>query len=327
VLETLVGDEHTVRSALAQLDRQLEKLCRIDPELTETQALLDSAGIRIDEAVQNLRRYMEHIALDPARLAALDQLIGQLHDCARKHRTAIDELPALAERLQQELDTLDQSEQQLDALADTVATQQAAFLQQAQQLGKSRRAAATALGETVTESMQELGMKGGLFQVLCSTDDTQATRHGINRIQFAVAANPGQTPAALSAVASGGELSRISLALRTATANCGRIPTLIFDEVDAGIGGATAEIVGQLLRKLGAHRQVICVTHLPQVAAQAHRHFKVQKSSDGKSTEARISALNESARSEEIARMLGGVNITEQTRRHADEMIARARGG
>lgn len=324
LLGALADEEPAISSSLAQLNQQLIKLAQTDPALAETQALLDSAGIQIDEAVQNLRHYIDQVALDPARLADLDQLIGQLHDCARKHRAEIHQLPALAEQLQSEFDALDQSEQQLDTLEQAVTEQWAAYLKLAKALSKSRQQAAKKLSKTVTESMQQLGMQGGVFQAQCQAQAEQAARHGIDQVQFEVAANPGQSPAPLNAVASGGELSRISLAIQVATADCGQVPTLIFDEVDVGIGGAVAEIVGQLLCNLGGRRQVLCVTHLPQVAAQAHQHYRVQKSTDGRSTQTQISELDTEKRTEELARMLGGVDITDQTRRHANEMIARA---
>jgi DNA repair protein RecN (Recombination protein N) len=169
--------------------------------------------------------------------------------------------------------------------------------------------------------MQELGMHGGNFQVACESDDSLITRHGIDRIAFMVAANPGQETAPLAEAASGGELSRISLAIQVATAKFGKTPTLIFDEVDVGIGGAVAEIVGKLLRRLGEDRQVLCVTHLPQVAAQAHHHLQVRKRNAKGSTETSIRMLDPERRVEEIARMLGGVRITEQTLAHAREML------
>ena len=326
LLEALSEGEQDIGSLLGSLSHRLGELAALDERLAEARDLLDSASIQVDEAAQSLRHYADAIEIDPQRLQQLDGQLGQLHDAARKHRVEIDALPGLFEQLQAELDQLQHADQQLDALDGEVEKLQTTFDQQAGKLSKARAKAAARLARTVSDSMQTLGMQGGRFLVDCQSDASQASRHGIDNIQFLVAANPGQPPAPLAAVASGGELSRISLAIQVATADCGEVPTLIFDEVDVGIGGAVAEIVGQLLRRLGSERQVLCVTHLPQVASQAHRHYRVSKMSDGATTETRIEALDEDSRVSEVARMLGGVDITEQTLKHAGEMIERAQG-
>jgi len=324
LLSALSEGEQDIASLLASLGNQLRELAALDNRLDEVRDLVESAGIQVDEAAQSLRHYTESIEVDPQHLQEVDSQLVKLHDAARKHRVDIAELPALAEQLQTELETLRNADQAMDELDGMVEELQKSYDQHAAKLSKARAKAADKLGKTVTDGMQELGLAGGKFSISCETQADTPSRHGVDKIQFLVAANPGQPAGALSAVASGGELSRISLAIQVATANCGEVPTLIFDEVDVGIGGAVAEIVGQLLRRLGNQRQVLCVTHLPQVASQAHQHYRVHKMSDGETTETRIEQLDASSRISEVARMLGGVDITEQTLRHAGEMIERA---
>lgn len=326
-LDRLTEGDPSMRGLLADVDQLLATLGAIDPALGETRELIESAAIQIDEAATNLRHYEGALDPDPARLAELDGRLSRLHDLARKHRVAPEELGELRNALREEATTLrdaDNSLTQLEAGRDQAA---AAYAAAAATLSDARSATAARLAGTVTASLQELGMQGGVFDVAVTPQPDRPSLHGIDQVRFLVAANPGQQPGALNDVASGGELSRISLAIQVATANCARVPTLIFDEVDVGIGGATAEIVGQLLRRLGSDRQVLCVTHLPQVASQAHQQLRVVKRSDGSTTETRIDTLAEPDRVDEIARMLGGVSITEQTRRHADEMIRQARLG
>ncbi len=324
LLQALSDGEQDVSSLLGSLSNQLGELAALDTQLEEARELIETAAIQVDEATQSLRHYADRIQIDPQRLQEIDTQLGKLHDAARKHRIEIAELPSLAERMQTELDELRNADQALDQLDDRIESLQKTYDQHAGKLSKARARAARKLSDTVTKSMQQLGMKGGSFSIACEPNDDSPSRHGIDNIQFLVAANPGQPAGALSGVASGGELSRISLAIQVATADCGEVPTLIFDEVDVGIGGAVAEIVGQLLRRLGGQRQVLCVTHLPQVASQAHHHYRVHKMSDGETTETRIEKLDDTSRVSEVARMLGGVDITEQTLKHAGEMIERA---
>ena len=324
LLYTLSDGEQDIASLLGSLSNQLGELAALDSHLDEARELIESASIQVDEATQSLRHYADKIQIDPQRLQEIDTQLGKLHDAARKHRITIAELPKLAQRMQAELDELRNADHALDQLDAQLETLQKTYDQHATKLSKARAKAAKKLSDTVTTSMQQLGMKGGSFSVACESHSDSPARHGTDRIQFLVAANPGQPVGALSGVASGGELSRISLAIQVATADCGEVPTLIFDEVDVGIGGAVAEIVGQLLRRLGNQRQVLCVTHLPQVASQAHQHYRVNKISDGETTETHIEKLDQSSRVSEVARMLGGVDITEQTLKHAGEMIQRA---
>lgn len=324
VVAMLGDEEQSVQQIVGRAVHLLDDLCELDATLGETRELLESANIQIDEALTSLRHYQDRIELDPERLQAVDDQLGRLHDAARKHRVEPEQLITLLDELRIEADTLNNADSNLRALEKQLDAQQQAYFDNAEKLSKARKKTAKTLSKIVSESMQTLGMKGGKFEVVCVSDREKAAATGIDQIRFEVTANPGQPLATLSAVASGGELSRISLCIQVATANCGPVPTLIFDEVDVGIGGAVAEIVGQLLRQLGSERQVLCVTHLPQVAAQAHQQLRVHKMTDGKTTETRIDTLDDAARVDEVARMLGGVDITDQTRRHALEMIALA---
>ncbi len=324
LLMMLSDDEPSLRQSLAEATQRLSQLAALDPALGDTAELLETAGIQIDEAAGNLRHYRDRIEPDPQRLQQIDDHLGRLHDIARKHRVKPAELAELLQKLRDEADALQNVDNELAALGQALVEKEAAYFTAATALSAARRGAAEALSRIVTDSMQHLGMQGGRFRVACEAQTGQATPQGLDQVLFTVAANPGQPEGGLADVASGGELSRISLAIQVATANCGSVPTLIFDEVDVGIGGAVAEIVGQLLRRLGQDRQVLCVTHLAQVASQANQQLRVQKSTDGKTTETRIDVLDDDARVDEVARMLGGVKITKQTRRHADEMIRRA---
>ena len=326
VLAALDDDEPSIRSSLDHAGGVLTTLAELDPSLVEARDLLETAGIQIEEAVGVLRRYQDRVELDPERLQQVDAQLGGLHDAARKHRVDPDKLMDLLQRLRDEAQALANADHDLIRLQHAVDETEKAYLNAAARLSTARRKAAEALSGTVTASMQTLGMRGGRLRVACEADNQRPGPSGIDRVTFLVAANPGQPEAPLSDVASGGELSRISLAIQVATANCGSVPTLIFDEVDVGIGGAVAEIVGQLLRRLARDRQVLCVTHLPQVASQAHHQLRVHKMTDGKTTETGIDCLDDDARVDEVARMLGGIDITEQTRRHALEMIERAQG-
>jgi len=230
-------------------------------------------------------------------------------------------------QLQQELDQLDNADTHLATLKQQVETLWNAYLTQANGLSNSRQDAARRLGTQVSEGMRSLGMPNGLLAVEVTVlDEAKASVNGLDQIEFLVSANPGQPPKPLAKVASGGELSRISLAIQVATASCTQVPTLIFDEVDVGIGGGIAEIVGRLLRQLGNTQQVLCVTHLPQVASQGHQHLLVEKGSNGQETHTSLGRLEGDSRVSEIARMLGGVEITSHTLNHAREMVERVHG-
>lgn len=322
VLQRLAEAEPSIADQLRAAGSDLMDLASIDPALAEPRDLLETAAINADEAASSLRHYLDALEIDPGARDAVEIRIAQIHDLARKYRVKPVELPdALAAR-QAELTDLEQADLRL---GDLQASRDAAlqrFTEQAHALGAARRAAGERLGQTVTEAMQQLGMTGGRFAIEIETlGPERAGTGGLERIAFLVSANPGQPLQPLAKVASGGELSRISLGIQVATAECGSVPTLVFDEVDVGIGGGVAEIVGRLLRRLGDSRQVLCVTHLPQVAAQAHQQLRVRKETLDGQTFTRIETLDAAARVDEIARMLGGTKITERTRDHAGEML------
>ena len=322
VLAQLHADEEQdIQSALASCEQQLSELLDYDPALAACHELIAAALIQLQEASSQLRAYRDGVDMDDTRLEALNQRIATTQDLARKHRVEIPELIELGVALNRELNELQGDDYDLDALQQALARQREAYDFSATQLSRKRQQTAALLSEQISRVMQELGMSGGSFVI-----DVQAggepTAQGVDDIRYLVSANPGQPPKSLARVASGGELSRISLAIQVIMSETSQIPTLIFDEVDSGVGGGVAEIVGRKLRLLGRERQVLCVTHLPQVASQAHQHFRVEKSTDQQQTTTTVFALDDAERLEEVARMLGGVQITAQTRAHASEMIA-----
>ena len=318
-------DQIALAPSLAQAISLLEALSEHDARLGAIVTLLGEAAIRIDEAASQLHQYLDNLELDPQRLQWIDQRIAAVHDLARKHKVRPEELPNVLERLAMELGDIENHEVNLETLDRDLASAHAAYFEIARSVSASRQTAAKRLAGEVRKQMQGLGMPGGEFEIrLAGLDDSQATATGLEQAEFLVSANAGQAPRPLSKVASGGELSRISLALQVATARIGRIPTLIFDEVDVGIGGGVSEVVGLQLRALGAQRQVICITHLPQVAAQGNHHMQVSKRTQDGLTITRIAALPEKERVREIARMLGGMEITRQTLALATDMLERA---
>ena len=323
VLHILADDENAALIAgLEQTATQLLRLRGFDASLANACEALQSAAIAAREAGSELRDYMETLSLDPQRLEEISDRLAALHDQARKHHIAPDALPSLLADLQTELHTLENADVQLDAAARELAATEASFKASAERLSASRQKAAKRLAKLVTENMHQLGMKEGRFDVAFEPQEGFAAT-GLERVEFQVSANPGQPLQSMAKVVSGGELSRISLAIQVIIAGLGRIPTLIFDEVDVGIGGGIAEIVGRLLRSLSAERQVLCVTHQPQVASLAHHHLQVSKQTAKKTTQTDVSPLTPEGRVGEIARMLGGLEITEQTLSHAREMIER----
>jgi len=317
------GEPLSAHGLLSQSAQGLEELLPLDGRLGPIVELLTTALIQVREASDELRHYGHGIDLDPQRLAWVEQRLADIDALARKHRLPPAELTALLGRLQAELNELDNSEFRQEELARQVEQALQAYRQSAGKLSARRAAAAAELGSRVSVAMGGLGMPGGHFEVALAGQQKPSAR-GMETVEFLVSANPGQPLAPLGKVASGGELSRISLAIQVIAAHGADIPTLVFDEVDTGIGGGVAEVVGRQLRALGESRQVLCVTHLPQVAAQAHHHLQVSKRSDGQATRAQVTVLDENARVEEIARMLGGVELTDKTRLHAQEMIERA---
>jgi len=327
LLERLYDGESSVHGQLGHAMANLGKLVGFDASLGEVHELLEGAAIQVEEATSSLRQYLDGLDLDPALAEQVESRLAQVHDLARKYRVYPQSLPETLERLLNERDALESDDIAVGVIAEERDSAHAAFLTRAKKLSALRTSAAERLSATVTASMQELGMAGGQFQAAVSTvDANSADVHGLDRVELLVSANPGQPLQPLAKVASGGELSRISLCIQVAAAECTSIPTLVFDEVDVGIGGAVAEIVGRLLRTLGTRRQVLCVTHLPQVAAQAHNHLQVLKHSRGDQTYTEIKQLSTDNRRREIARMLGGMEITEKTLAHAKEMIEQSEG-
>lgn len=322
LLQHLYEDGESVQSVLSRAVSDLDELLEYASDLQETRGLIEGAAIQVQEAASGLRDFVEGLELDPGRLQQVEQRLSEIHDTARKYRIEAERLPARLAEILGEIETLTQAEQTLEQIEAEVEALQEQYLLEAQDISRLRGEAGARLAETVSTSMHTLGMGGGRFTVeLAPIDPDKATASGLDNVEFLVSANPGQPLRPLAKVASGGELSRISLAIQVATARCGHVPTLIFDEVDVGIGGGVAEIVGQLLRRLGSERQVLCVTHLPQVAAQAHHHLQVKKSAHRGQTHTGILSLSEEGRVEEVARMLGGVEITQRTRDHAREML------
>jgi DNA repair protein RecN (Recombination protein N) len=305
-----------------QLDRLVSRLAGLagfDPRLADIQELVSAAAISAGEALHELRRYRDRLELDPGRLAEVEQRLSAVTDLARKHRAAPEDLPELLARWTIRLAELTRQSDP-EALAREVALTESAYRSAAGRLSALRRPAAGALGEAVSAAMQALAMAGGRFEVALVPDE-EGSVAGLETVEFQVAANPSQPLKPLGKVASGGELSRIGLAIQVITSRSAATPTLIFDEVDVGIGGGVAEIVGKLLRQLGTERQVLCVTHLPQVAAQAHWQWSIAKVRRGEETVSQVLDLDREGRIEEIARMLGGVTITGTTREHAAEML------
>jgi DNA repair protein RecN (Recombination protein N) len=321
----LDADEgQSASSAVEQSLRLLQELQTIDSRLGNPVQLLEDAAIQFKEAVSELRHYADGMELDPQRLAELEQRIADLHNLGRKHRVDPEELPNLLQQLQQELDELNASDSRLQGMQAEIEKSRTEYQQLAQKLSSGRQKAAKTLAAAVSSNMQELGMGGGRFDIVLTPLDKGPSASGLENVELRVSANPGQPLQPLNKVASGGELSRISLAIQVITVSQEGIPTLIFDEVDVGIGGGVAEMVGRQLRRLGENRQVLCVTHQPQVASQGHHHFRISKESDGKETHTIVQPIDGDVRVEEVARMSGGVNITAQTLEHARQLISQA---
>jgi len=322
----LAGDAGDVAAALGRAQQVIRQLATLDSALEETGRLLDDASIACREAVTSLRRYADSLEADPARQEWIESRLAALEAAARKHRCDVERLPALRVELSAELESLRGAAVDLAELERRLSEASGERDAAARRLGKARRTAATALDARVTELMHGLGMPGGVFATRIQARDAADTaEHGCDEIEFLVSANPGQPPRPLARVASGGELSRISLALQVATLDATHLPCLVFDEVDAGVGGAVAEMVGRQLRALAQAGQVLCVTHLPQVASQADHQVRVRKQATAGHTRTELEALDGDARVEELARMLGGAEITMRTREHAREMLAAAR--
>ena len=322
------NNKGAISQQLSHFTSELEQLAKTDNELNEISTLLDNAMIQISEASSELHQYIDSLEMDPQRLSFLDERISSIHNLARKHQVAPDELPTLFEQLEKELDAIENADIHLEQLQHEISQAETDYKKAAKALTKSRTKVAKILSSKVSENMQELGMEGGAFEVaLNEYNHDSFHNNGNEQTEFLVSANPGSPAKSLSKVASGGEISRISLAIQVIAAESTRIPTLIFDEVDVGIGGRVAEIVGLKLRQLAQHRQVICVTHLAQVAALGQHHLQVSKQSDSATTISQINYLDQTQRVNELARMMGGIEITQQTLSHAEEMLAKVSNG
>ncbi len=324
----LLGDEDGAMAPIGQALAALAKWTADEPRLAEAAGLAESARLQLAEAVALVEQARDGFDLDPEDLAEVERRLSRLHDLARKHRVPLADLSARRDALAAELAALDGAEARLASLVAEREAAARAWREAAEALSAARRTDAGALGTAVAGLMPGLGMGGGRFEVqLEPVDDPRPQVQGLERVEFLVSANPGQPPRALRKVASGGELARIALAIEVATLGLDDTPTMVFDEVDTGIGGAVAEVVGQTLRRLGSGRQVLCVTHLPQVAAQGHAHWRVTKATDGRDTWSEPAELDEAGRVDEIARMLGGVEITAAVRTSARQMLEKARKG
>ena len=314
-------DAGSAHAAVARALQQLKSVAGLDPGIAAVLPLVDSAAIQIHEAARELQRYLDSQDFDGARQDEVQRRLAAIEELARKNRIAPEQLHERAAELATELAQLESAESDLATVRADLGVALERYREQARLLSARRATAARALAKTVTNHMQLLGMTGGRFQIdVTPLESTEPQPHGVDQIEFRVTANPGQPLRALSKVASGGELARLSLAVQVACA--GRESRcMVFDEVDSGIGGAIAEIVGRELRTLAGRAQVLCVTHLPQVASQGHHHLRVNKLTDGKTTRTSLTNLNAAERVEELARMLGGVDITSKAREHAQEML------
>ncbi len=320
-LNELDNDQHSLCTALSHASARIAQLMNKDPQLTGIYETLESARIACVEAASDLASYLDKVELDPQRLEQTEQRMRAMFDLAKKFKIEPEMLYDKQHSLEEELHTLNQAID-IEALQKECSRLENIYLANAKQLSTARQKTALTLGEAVTDAMQTLAMQGGKFEI--ELQETAPSAYGLETVQFNVAGHAGTTPRALAKVASGGELARISLALSVMANKAHQVPTLIFDEVDTGIGGAVAEVVGKLLRQLGESHQVLCVTHLPQVAACGHHHFEVSKKQDNGETRSQILALSHTERIEEIARMLGGMNITDTSRHHAEEMLNNA---
>ncbi|EDM48353.1 DNA repair protein RecN [Marinobacter algicola] len=317
-------DENSAADLVRQALQQLEQLPVEVPALAETIQMLNEAQIQITEAGDNLRHFVEDYDADPARLAEVEERLSAIYQMARKHRITPETLPEFHQSLSAELASLDDGEGSVEKLEAELEEQRSHFNTLATELSNARQQAAANLDQRIAEELAQLSMPAVQFVThLSRNKGDEPAPHGLEDIEFLVSANPGQPARPLAKVASGGELSRISLAIQVVVAQTSTTPTLVFDEVDVGIGGGTAEVVGRLLRSLGSNGQVLCVTHLAQVAAQCHQHLFVSKFTESDATYSKIESLDDNGRVSEVARMLGGVDMTEHTIAHAHEMFTK----
>ena len=316
------GEEANLQSQLYAAKQLVSELVGMDSKLSSVLDMLEEASIQLSEATDELRHYNDRLDLDPNRLFELEQRISRQISLARKHQITPEELPAFYQALLEEQRLLDDSAGSLESLSQTVVEHHQLALETARQLHAARQRSADELTRLITESMHSLSMPHGVFAIDIAFDERHLTAEGADRIEFRVTTNPGQPLQPIAKVASGGELSRIALAIQVITARKMETPALIFDEVDVGISGPTAAVVGKLLRQLGESTQVMCVTHLPQVAGCGHHHFIVCKETDGEMTETHMHPLDKRARLQELARLLGGSEVTRNTLANAKELLA-----
>jgi len=325
IIQASERDDTDCSNLINQAVRLSDSIQDDHQDLKEVRELLRNAQIQIDEASSSLTHYLSQVNIDPQRQQLVEARLSDIFQIARKHQIQAPELVDLYERLKADFQQIDGMDEHLEVLAEQVASYQQQYLDTAQQLSKKRQSACKTFDSQIAQHLESLGMGGCHFIAQLNPLDTGSlSAHGLESIEFLVSTNPGQSPRQLSKVASGGELSRISLAIQVISAQASAIPVLVFDEVDVGIGGGTAEVVGQLLRKLGETGQVICVSHQPQVAAQAHQHLSVSKQTADGQTDSQMSLLSEEEKVAEIARMLGGLKLTDQTLAHAKEMLLSA---
>ena len=322
------ADRGSVNDLLGQAMSELENLSTMDPAMESELGLLREAEIQVREVSRSLRRYQDGLESDPGRLEFVEERLGKIRDLARKHRVEDEALPGTLDALQERIATARDRDASLADLSSRAAVARDKYLAVAEKLSKARQRAAGAMAEAVTANLQKLGMPNGVLSIAVTRrPDERWDGSGMDDVRFDIAPNPGQPPGPVAKIASGGEFSRISLAIQVVAAGAAPVPVMVFDEVDTGIGGGVAEIVGKELRYIASDCQVLCVTHLPQVASQGQHHFRVAKLTDGATTRTLIRSLKGAERVEELSRMLGGVEITDRTRAHAEEMIARAESG
>lgn len=318
-LQLIENQEGNAEELLSKAFSEIEDLAKLDSNLEDAKIAIESAQIQLSEAGHSLNRYLQKIDVDPDRLAEVEERLKALHAAAKKFKVLPEALHLAWQDVKEKVSAIYDA-QNLDALEKNVRATHAAYMKEAKSLTLQRIKAAKLLESAVTAAMQDLSMSGGRLAIEL-IELAHESAHGLEQVEFLVAGHPGVSPKPLSKVASGGELARISLAISVITSKHSQIPTLIFDEVDSGIGGAVAEMVGKRLKELGKVHQVLCVTHLAQVAAQGHQHWKVEKHSSNNVTTSSIASLNRNDRVEEIARMLGGTEITDTTKRHARELL------
>lgn len=322
------AESGSAHAMAAEAGRRLEPVIAHEPALGDLLARVRAAEIELKEAAGDLGRQLDRLEADPARLDQVEARLDRIRQLARRHRVSEDAVPELATQLEAQIAALDSKAGSLAELAARCATLETDYRALAAKLSRARRKAADGLASAVSAGLRELGLPNADFQVALEARANGRTgASGIDRIEFRVSLNPGMAPGPLDRVASGGELSRVGLALSVCATDATTIPTLVFDEVDAGIGGAVAEVVGRRLREIAAGHQVLCVTHLPQVASQGQVHYRIMKRTDGQSSRTQVRELDAGQRIDELSRMLGGVEITAATRAHAEEMIRQAAGG